>query len=304
MINKKRRIGRLGRMIIEDFVHSEKWIQFQNDFAEKFQLTVATLNIVGNFIFPPSGLHETDEKNERTKVFYRHGVLESFHMKKSLYFLNYNGTFFRTLPIFVNHQLLCCLAFGNSPQFQITDDREFLALLTDCSEELQLPEDAVLFFDKVSRFIKKELLRSLAIVEDSGETEFFHLTITTPTQEQLKDKEFMEKCEQFLQVEAFKDYTLADIASFFHLSESGFRNKFKRQTGISWRDFTKSIRFKQIKVALRETDMSLSEIAEKYGFSDTSSLYRLMKEKTGFSPNDYRTLEREVFYRNHRYGLP
>jgi len=44
----------------------------------------------------------------------------------------------------------------------------------------------------------------------------------------------------------------------------------------------------EIKALLYTSDLSVTQIADRFGFPDQSYLSRFFKRKTGFSPYDYR----------------
>lgn len=85
--------------------------------------------------------------------------------------------------------------------------------------------------------------------------------------------------------------TIKDIASFCGYSETSFSNQFKKITG---RTFHYTLNHYRIEVActlLRETDLSIMEIASSTGFNESKNFYRTFKTFTGVTPSTYKKLE-------------
>ncbi len=57
---------------------------------------------------------------------------------------------------------------------------------------------------------------------------------------------------------------------------------------IAHEHYITELKINRAKKLLRETHLSISEIAEKVGFSDTGYFNKLFKAKTGASPSKYR----------------
>lgn len=84
-----------------------------------------------------------------------------------------------------------------------------------------------------------------------------------------------------------ENITVASISEHFHISESSLAHKFREYINKSLYEY---ILYKRIIHAeeLMYSDLSLTEIAFKCGFSDYSNFLRVFKKNTGMSPKDYR----------------
>lgn len=84
--------------------------------------------------------------------------------------------------------------------------------------------------------------------------------------------------------------TIASVAASLHLSRrllSEFLNKFYSQNFNAW---INALRVNEAKRLMDESEnFSLTQVAEKAGFSDLSCMSRAFKRKTGMSPSQYRT---------------
>ena len=81
--------------------------------------------------------------------------------------------------------------------------------------------------------------------------------------------------------------TLAGVAEAFHMSKNYLCYYFKLHMGVNFVDYLTSLRIKKAKVYL-VSSMTLDEIAEKTGFSDTPYFIKVFKKYEGISPGAYR----------------
>lgn len=82
--------------------------------------------------------------------------------------------------------------------------------------------------------------------------------------------------------------TIEDIIDGIPISKYHFIRIFKRIMGITPYSYLTNYRINSAKILLRTTDMSVSEIAEKCGFSDTSNFIVQFKKNTDQKPLQYR----------------
>ena len=78
------------------------------------------------------------------------------------------------------------------------------------------------------------------------------------------------------------------LAEQEHISYAYFRTIFKKKTGISPNQYILMLRLKNASLLLKQTDLSIKEIAESMGFSDQMYFSRIFKKKFGMTPNNYR----------------
>ncbi|MDD2047623.1 AraC family transcriptional regulator [Pseudomonas putida] len=81
--------------------------------------------------------------------------------------------------------------------------------------------------------------------------------------------------------------TLVAMAKRQGLSASSFRRQLERE-GRSFQQIKDEVRRATAFECLRETDMSIAEIAERTGFQEPSAFHRAFKKWTGESPGGYR----------------
>lgn len=82
--------------------------------------------------------------------------------------------------------------------------------------------------------------------------------------------------------------TVAELAKELHLSPAHFSRLFRKTTGQSPLDFLVETRLARARHLLRETRLSIGDIAERLNYSDVYFFSRQFKQKTGLPPLAYR----------------
>ena len=86
----------------------------------------------------------------------------------------------------------------------------------------------------------------------------------------------------------FENICVEDLATSVHLSPSRFHALFQQAFGTSPLKFRQNVRLGHAKDHLARGNLTISEIAEKTGFSDPLYFSRLFHKHVGVSPTDYR----------------
>lgn len=81
------------------------------------------------------------------------------------------------------------------------------------------------------------------------------------------------------------------LAERGYMSVTNFSRVFKQQTGISPYEYVLISRLNKAKELLRQTDMSISQIAAAVGFNSDSNFIHFFSQNTGISPKSFRKLE-------------
>lgn len=82
--------------------------------------------------------------------------------------------------------------------------------------------------------------------------------------------------------------SIGDVASRNHFNVCYFGNLFKKNTGISFTGYIVNKRLKKAEELLRETNYSVSEIADMVGYDDVFHFSKLFKKYKNIPPSDYR----------------
>lgn len=94
----------------------------------------------------------------------------------------------------------------------------------------------------------------------------------------------------FLREHFAEPLCLADVARAAALSKFHLCRLFRRETGVSFRDYLRALRIERAKVLLADRRASVTEIAYSVGFNDTSRFDKSFSRSVGMSPTRYRRL--------------
>ena len=81
---------------------------------------------------------------------------------------------------------------------------------------------------------------------------------------------------------------MKDICAALGRTKSAICPAFKQKYGITVVDYLTDLRVEEAKKLLVETDMTVSEISDETGFSDTSYFSKVFLRTVGISPTAYR----------------
>lgn len=89
-----------------------------------------------------------------------------------------------------------------------------------------------------------------------------------------------------------ENITLEQISRLFSRSNSCISHSFKKQTGLSFREYLINTRIRSAKSLLIYSDLNISEIAFSVGFNDSNYFSNAFKKYTGLSPGKYKKILR------------
>lgn len=103
--------------------------------------------------------------------------------------------------------------------------------------------------------------------------------------------------DQSLLADSIKDYLKEhshrrihsdELANHFHYHIDTLNRHFKKNTGMTIRQYSRSLRIQKVKSLLRDTSLSLDSIAEQCGYTDRSHLIAEFKSTEKMTPTEYR----------------
>ena len=105
-----------------------------------------------------------------------------------------------------------------------------------------------------------------------------------------KESEFVQKVRSAIEENIEnEDFGILQLCRAVGYSRSQLHNKLKAKTGLSTSIFIRSVRLKQAKFLLENSELNISEVAYEVGYKEPSYFSRLFKETYGFSPMKYRS---------------
>ena len=99
---------------------------------------------------------------------------------------------------------------------------------------------------------------------------------------------------KYIQSNFSKSLTLADIAKAGGVSRTHFNTLFKKFTGNTPMESLNRYRIERVAYYVTNTSLSMSEIAEKTGFSGASYMTETFKKIYGVAPRVYASKSREM----------
>lgn len=94
--------------------------------------------------------------------------------------------------------------------------------------------------------------------------------------------------------EHYKDASLSEIAHFLHHDLYWLSREIKIRTGQTYKQLLQSRRLSMAEYYLRNTDLSVDEIAQDVGYSNISYFHRIFYKKNGMTPRRYRLESQSV----------
>jgi signal transduction histidine kinase/AraC-like DNA-binding protein/CheY-like chemotaxis protein len=85
-----------------------------------------------------------------------------------------------------------------------------------------------------------------------------------------------------------QSFSREDLAGFVGVTERYLSKIFREEMGLSPWDYLTRLRIKRAKELLKTSEESITSIAEKVGFNDSTYFSRVFHKEVGFSPREYR----------------
>jgi AraC family L-rhamnose operon regulatory protein RhaS len=82
--------------------------------------------------------------------------------------------------------------------------------------------------------------------------------------------------------------TIPELCALFNTNKTTIQEQFQNATGQSILAYLISLRVKLATLMLKDTGLTIAEIVERLGFSDSAHFNKMFKKLTGYSPNHYR----------------
>lgn len=103
-----------------------------------------------------------------------------------------------------------------------------------------------------------------------------------------KNSELVSAVENYILNNIQLDLSLNSVSDAFHISTQYLSRIFKEEKGINYIDYVSVCKIEKAKKLLMSTDLGVSEVTQKIGYSHATYFARKFKELTGMTPSDYR----------------
>ena len=104
------------------------------------------------------------------------------------------------------------------------------------------------------------------------------------------DHPLIAQAQRYLHEHLREELSVAELAQQFHLSASQMNRLFRASTGQSPHEYLINLRINRAKTLLKETQLSVIEIAGEVGYAYDTSFAAAFRAKTGMSPRQFRNM--------------
>jgi YesN/AraC family two-component response regulator/quercetin dioxygenase-like cupin family protein len=101
--------------------------------------------------------------------------------------------------------------------------------------------------------------------------------------------DLIQKINLYIENNFRQDITLNFLAGMFFISPNYLSTVFNEKNGMSLKDYINKLRIEKAKEYLKETDMKISDISKKVGYSQLSYFGSIFKKMENCTPNGYRS---------------
>ncbi len=113
-------------------------------------------------------------------------------------------------------------------------------------------------------------------------------TVVVCASENEKSKTVVGKVKSYIDLNIDKELTCEDIASHVYLNPIYLTRIFKKETGMPLSEYLLHKRFKKAKELLTDTNLPVSTVASRVGYTNFSHFSKMFRKQTNLSPLDYR----------------
>jgi AraC family transcriptional regulator len=157
------------------------------------------------------------------------------------------------------------------------NDEGLNSLLGLLREELMRGQASPLFVQALAQMIAVHLARSYGVTDEESHGR-------SPSLPGHKLRQLTDWMAEHLT----EEFSLDRLAAQAGLSKFHFQRLFKAATGVSPSRHHINLRMNEARRLLRETKMSVVDVALEVGYANPSHFARLFRRETGLSPSDYR----------------
>jgi AraC family transcriptional regulator len=173
--------------------------------------------------------------------------------------------------------------FGkDSPHAQLgdhsgIDDPQLVALMQLLKVESKRVASSKLFIDSAAKAVAVHLAR-----------QYTQLTDASRENKSALPRYKLKQIQDWMVEHLSEEFSLSKLAQLAGISDYHFNRLFKKATGVPPSQYHIKLRIEEAKRLLRETKMSVIDVAMDVGYANSSHFARLFRKETGITPSNYR----------------
>ena len=201
---------------------------------------------------------------------------------------------FRMLPKDISSDVF---SYMTSEQQQLIAESATNAELRELVDDMFL-DDTVDFLEEMPANVVKKVLQNTDENTRKTINQFLNYpensagSLMTIEYVDLHDYFTVRKAMDYIRRNIDRDLSRAEIAEAIYLNPEYLSRLFKRETGSSLNDYILTEKMRTAQSLLGDTNIPVSLIATKVGYSNFSYFSQVFKKYTGLSPLEYRTAKR------------
>jgi two-component system, response regulator YesN len=102
------------------------------------------------------------------------------------------------------------------------------------------------------------------------------------------DNQLFNSIVEYINNNYQEDIELKECAEKYHTNPSYVSRMFKKYYNVSFITYVNNIRIKKAQELLRDTELSIKEVAYKVGYNNLNYFYKVFKKNIGVTPNMYK----------------
>lgn len=131
--------------------------------------------------------------------------------------------------------------------------------------------------------LRRMMMESFEDITDDGQ----------PSEQKRGRDDMLPKIVRYVEERFREPLSVQEVSRLFFMHPNYLSFLFKREMKVNFTKYLTDIRMEHACKLLRETKLSVGEIAEQSGYGDYFYFAKLFKKHTGYTPSDYRQTDRE-----------
>lgn len=307
---------------LEDIIEPKDFQNIQNDISKATEMAIVTVDFKG---VPFTGHSESSQHCQmvRKNPTYRdlcqkcdsRGGLEAARKQKPYIYICHRGLVDLAVPIIVKGQYVGAMMAGQvrlsqpfeedhlermihqkntTPHPELDDELEPLFLVLPAMRLEKVEAIAAMLFHITKYMVDSALLRLDHMTQPNHQVATDHKEVskTLSKSETLLQAhmnfDFLKPALVFLDKNTHQHVTLEEMAALCNVSSSYFSKSFNKVTGMSFSGYQNTLKIQRAEKLLRETHLSINEIADQLAYEHVSYFIKLFKKQTRVTPGQYR----------------